>query len=144
MCPDIFITEEFFYKDILHVYNDDCSTYDTKTTMGEGSTFQWQGFLCSIGTWIVCFICVFQGVQLSSKIVWITVPLPMVLVFIFVMNGFTLKNCDYGFRMYLKGYENDSPPDIQAKLSDAGMWSDACAQIFFTLSICIGVMISYA
>jgi len=24
------------------------------------------------------------------------------------------------------------------------MWSDACAQIFFTLSICIGVMISYA
>jgi NSS family neurotransmitter:Na+ symporter len=24
------------------------------------------------------------------------------------------------------------------------MWSEACAQIFFTLSICIGVMVSYA
>jgi hypothetical protein len=30
----IFISEEFFYKDILHVYNDDCTKYDTSTTMG--------------------------------------------------------------------------------------------------------------
>lgn len=112
--------------------------------MGQGTVFQWQVFLCQLLTWVVCFFCVFQGVKLSSKIVWITVPLPVVLVFIMVMNGFTLKNSDYGFRMYLKGYENDKPPNIREKLADAGMWSEACAQIFFTLSICIGVMVSYA
>lgn len=43
-----------------------------------------------------------------------------------VMNGFTLQNSDYGFRMYLKGYENDEPVDVGEKLSSKGMWSDAC------------------
>lgn len=112
--------------------------------------------------WACCFICVFQGVKLSSKIVWITVPLPVFFVFIMVMNGFTLQNCDQGFRMYLKGYEakgikndeldpplpkdftTETPPDVAMKLQSASMWSEACAQIFFTLSICIGVMISYS
>jgi NSS family neurotransmitter:Na+ symporter len=36
------------------------------------------------------------------------------------------------------------PPNITKNLQHAGMWSEACAQIFFTLSICIGVMISYS
>ena len=143
-CEGIYITQEYFYRDILHVYNEDCSQYDTSTQMGDGTTFQWQVWLCCILTWIICFFCVFQGVKLASKIVWVTVPLPVVLVFIMVMNGFTLKNSDYGFRMYLKGYENDQPPNIKEKLQSAGMWSEACAQIFFTLSICIGVMVSYA
>lgn len=106
-CEGMYITEEYFYKDILHVYNDDCSQYDTSTQMGGETVFQWEVFLCQILTWVVCFFCVFQGVKISSKVVWITVPLPVFLVFIMVMNGFTLKNCDYGFRMYLKGYEND-------------------------------------
>jgi SNF family Na+-dependent transporter len=143
-CPGMYISQEYFYRDILHVFNDDCTQYDTSSKMGEGTTFQWQVWLCQLLTWVICFFCVFQGVKLSSKIVWVTVPLPVVLVFIMVMNGFTLKNSDYGFRMYLKGYENDQPPNIREKLSDAGMWSEACAQIFFTLSICIGVMVSYA
>ena len=97
-------------------------------------------------TWVICFFCVFQGIKIGGKVVWITVPLPMILVFIFVMNGFTLKNCDQGFRMYLKGHDivTDEAPDINEKLQDPGMWSDACAQIFFTLSICIGCMVSYA
>jgi len=61
-----------------------------------------------------------------------------------VMNGFTLRNSDYGFRMYLKGFENDEAVDIDVKLQGSPMWSDACGQIFFTLSICWGVMVSYA
>jgi len=112
--------------------------------MGEGTFFQWQVFLSAMLTWVICFFCTFQGVKISSYVVWITVPLPVVLVFIMVMNGFTLKNSDYGFRMYLKGFENDEPVDIDKKLQGSPMWSDACGQIFFTLSICWGVMVSYA
>jgi SNF family Na+-dependent transporter len=58
-CPDIYISEEYFYRDILHVYNDDCTTYNTQDSMGEGSTFQWQVFLCTLLTWLFCFFCVF-------------------------------------------------------------------------------------
>lgn len=140
----IYISEEFFYKDVLGWINDDCTNYDQVTVMAQGSFFQWQVFLSAMLTWVICFICTFQGVKISSYVVWITVPLPMVLVFIMVMNGFTLNNSDIGFRMYLKGYENDQPVDINEKLQSNAMWSEACGQIFFTLSICWGVMVSYA
>jgi len=143
-CPDVYITEEFFYKDVLGIINDDCSNYNASDSMGEGSFFQWQIFLSSMLTWIICFFCVFQGVKISSYVVWFTVPMPVIFVFIMVMNGFTLKNCDEGFRMYLKGYVNDEPINVNEKLSSGLMWSEACAQIFFTLSICWGVMVSYA
>lgn len=95
-------------------------------------------------TWIICFLCTFQGVKISSYVVWFTVPLPVVLVFIMVMNGFTLQNSDYGYRMYLKGFVDDKPININEKLQSGAMWSEACGQIFFTLSICWGVMVSYA
>lgn len=77
-------------------------------------------------TWVICFFCTFMGVKVSSYVVWITVPLPVVLVFIMVMNGFTLKNSDYGFRMYLKGFVDDEPIDMNEKLQSGAMWSDAC------------------
>lgn len=112
--------------------------------MGEGSTFQWQVWLCQMVVWFICFICVFKGVKFTSKIVWITVPLPLVFVFIMVMNGMTLDNCDYGYKMYLLGWKEGVAPNIQEKLSDAGMWSEACAQIFFSLGVCMGVMVSYS
>lgn len=129
---------------MLHIYNDDCSKYDTTSTMGEGSAFQWQIWLCTILVWVICFFCVFQGIKIGGMVVWVTVPLPVVLVFIMVMNGFTLKNSDYGFRMYLKGYENDEPVDVQEKLSTGAMWSEACGQIFFSIGVCLGTMVSYA
>ena len=87
---------------------------------------------------------IYRGVRYTSNIVYITVPVPFVVVFIFLMRGCTLKNSDYGFRMYLKGYIDDEAVDYSSKLFDAKMWTDACSQIFFSLSICTGVMISYS
>lgn len=121
----MYITEEFFYKDMLGLYNDDCTWYDQSTTMGEGSFFQWQVFLAMLLTWVICFFCTFMGVKISSYVVWITVPLPMILTFIMVMNAFTLENSDYGYRMYLKGYENNEPVDLNEKLKSSAMWSEA-------------------
>jgi hypothetical protein len=94
--------------------------------------------------WLVVFICVFKGVKLTSKIVWITVPLPLIFVVIMTLNGFTLPGCGTGFRMYLKGEVDGEAPDLREKLSDAGMWSEACAQIFFSLGVCLGIMVSYS
>jgi SNF family Na+-dependent transporter len=56
-----------------------------------------------MAVWIICFAVVFGGVKSSSWVVWVTVPLPLVFVFIMVLNGLTLDNCSYGFRMYLLG-----------------------------------------
>lgn len=80
--------------------------------MGGESAFQWQVWLAQVAVWIIVFFCVFKGVKLTSKIVWVTVPLPLIFVFIMVMNGFTLPGCDTGFRMYLKGEIGGVAPNV--------------------------------
>ena len=112
--------------------------------MGGESRFQWQVWLAQIFVWLTVFVCVFKGVKLTSKIVWVTVPLPLIFVLIMTLNGFTLPGCGTGFRMYLKGEVDGEAPNLREKLSDAGMWSEACAQIFFSLGVCLGIMVSYS
>jgi len=58
-CKDMVISEEFFYKDVLGIVNEDCTYYDAFDSMGNGSFFQWQIFLSSMLTWVICFFCVF-------------------------------------------------------------------------------------
>jgi hypothetical protein len=53
------ISEEFFYKDVLGIVNEDCTNYNASDSMGDGSFFQWQIFLSSMMTSIICFFCVF-------------------------------------------------------------------------------------
>jgi len=60
-------------------------------------------WLCAVVTWIVVYFCIFKGVKSSSYVVWVTVPLPVVFIFIMVMKGLTLENSDQGIRMYLLG-----------------------------------------
>ena len=156
----------------MHTLNDDCQTNDTKTQWSETSVFQWQVFCCVIITWIIVYFCVFKGVKSSSYVVWVTVPLPTVFVLFMVLNGLTLDNADQGIRMYLKGitvemsetdpntgavtqlyhtdrYGNQLPgrliyPDVAEKLQNSAMWAEACAQIFFSIGVCMGIMTSYA
>ena len=97
-------------------------------------------YLCTIIAWVIIYFCVFRGVKSSSYVVWVTVPLPIVLVLILVIRGATLDGADDGIDLYLNG--EDSVNSNKA-LEDDQMWSDATGQIFFTLSICMGVMTSY-
>ena len=112
---------------------------------GQASVWAWDVWLCAVVTWIVVYFCIFKGVKSSSYVVWITVPLPVVFIFIMVMKGLTLENSDQGIRMYLLGEKPDGTYDPPSKiLSNPEMWSDACAQIFFSIGVCMGVMTSYA
>jgi SNF family Na+-dependent transporter len=86
-----------------------------------------------------------KGVNSSSYVVWVTVPLPIFFIFVMIMNNLTLENADAGIRMYLKGYDaGGNPPDIGEKISNGKMWAQACGQIFFSLGICMGTMTSYS
>lgn len=96
--------------------------------------------------WVIVFFCVFKGVKSSSYVVYFTVPLPVFFIFLLVMKGLTLPNASAGIRMYLQG-ENPATgelPVVSEVLGDTQIWADACAQIFFSLGVCMGVMTSYA
>jgi len=68
-------------------------------------------------------------------VVW-TVPLPIVLIVIFIIRGLTLPGALSGLDFYLK-------PDL-SKLLDLTVWREAYGQVFFSLSLAFGIMIAYA
>ncbi len=87
-------------------------------------------------TWIAIFLCLIKGAHSVGKVVLITVPLPWLLLIILFFRGMTLDGAFEGVKYYLT-------PEW-SKLLEAKTWLAAYGQIFFSLSLAFGVMITYA
>ncbi len=87
-------------------------------------------------TWVAVYFCVWKGVKSVSNVVAITMPLPIILLFILLVRTFFLPGAFEGLAYFLK-------PDFTA-LMDPNVWMAAITQIFFTLSLGVGVMITYS
>jgi SNF family Na+-dependent transporter len=135
-CPSISPAEEYFVRVALQFTDNNC------VDMEPGETDHIVGylFLCNCIVWIIIFLCVLRGVKSSSYVVWITVPLPVFLIFVLIIKGATLDGASDGVDEYLNGSEGIDKSEV---LGESTPWSDALGQIFFSLSICIGVMTSY-
>ena len=86
-------------------------------------------------TWLTIYLILRKGVRNVSKVVLITVPLPMALLAILLIRGLTLPGAMDGIQYYLT-------PNFKALLKP-GIWLSAYGQIFFSLSLASGVMIGY-
>ncbi|MBU0497048.1 MAG: sodium-dependent transporter [Candidatus Thermoplasmatota archaeon] len=86
--------------------------------------------------WLCVFLILYKGVSRIGKVVAITVPLPTILLIILTVRGLTLPGAMDGISYYLT-------PDF-SKLGDVNVWLAAYAQVFFSLSIAQGIMITYA
>jgi len=118
-CPDLFITEEFFFKDLVKMYKDDCTPVDTSSVIVDESIFMWEVYISTIVVWIIVYFCIWKGVNSSSYVVWVTVPMPVLFIFIMVVNNLALPNAWEGVRMYVKGYDMDgNPPNVAEKLGN--------------------------
>jgi len=113
--------EEFFYHTYLNKY--------------EG-LLQWNIVLPLLLSWLAMYFCIFRGVRLVGKIVWLTVPLPWLMLAILTVNGLMLKGSLDGLAYYLI-------PDWSQLLKPA-TWQAAFGQAFFSLSLAFGVMVTYA
>ncbi len=87
-------------------------------------------------TWLIIYLIIVKGIDRVSKVVAITVPLPVFLLVLLAIRSLTLDGADIGLEYFL--YPN------MAALADPEVWLAAFAQIFFTLSLAGGVMIAYA
>ena len=86
--------------------------------------------------WLIVFIILYKGVHRIGKIVAITVPIPTILLIILTIRGLTLPGAIEGISYYLT-------PDF-SKLTDVNVWLAAYAQVFFSLGVAQGIMITYA
>lgn len=87
-------------------------------------------------TWAAIYWIIYKGVHRVGRIVMITVPLPVILLLVLVVNGIRLQGAGVGINYYLN-------PTWEA-LASAETWLAAYGQVFFSLSLGFGILIAYA
>ena len=86
--------------------------------------------------WVLMYLCICRGVKMVSKVVLITVPLPWIMLCILTVRGLTLPGAARGLNFYLDPqWEQLAKPET---------WRWAFGQMFFSMSLAFGVMITYA
>jgi len=97
-----------------------------------GETVGWCAFM-----WFLVWLCMFRGVGLTGRVVYITMGLPIVMIIILIGRGVSLPNSIDGIRMYFAEWHGD-------KLAGGAIWQAACGQIFFSIGVGFGYFTSYA
>ncbi|MBN1974348.1 MAG: sodium-dependent transporter [Sedimentisphaerales bacterium] len=117
--------KEFFFDNYLG--------YQEGTALGP---IRWNIVLPLIIAWLTMYLCIFRGVKLVGKVVWLTVPLPWLMLLILTIRGLTLEGSMQGLAYYLD--------PVWSELAKPATWRYAFGQVFFSLSLAFGVMITYA
>jgi len=124
------------------------NTYLTQGATIGGWHIEWGALAFDIGpfqkniviplviTWLLLYLCICRGVNMVGKIVWLTVPLPWLILAILTIRGLTLPGSMKGLVYYLD-------PDW-SQLAKPTTWRFAFGQVFFSLSLAFGVMLTYA
>ncbi len=118
----------FFYKEYLGLLD--------ATSAGHFGGIQWSILIGLALTWVWIFFSIFKGVDSVGKVVLITVPLPVLILIIMIIRGFTLPGAWDGLNYFLQ-------PNFK-ELLNPQVWIEAFSQVFFSMSIGFGIMIAYA
>ncbi len=89
-----------------------------------------------LAIWVFVFLILYKGVGRIGKVVALTVPLPTILLVILTVRGLTLPGAIEGISYYLT-------PNF-SELGNVNVWLAAYAQIFFSIGVAQGIMITYA
>jgi NSS family neurotransmitter:Na+ symporter len=86
--------------------------------------------------WFLIFLILYKGVERIGKVCTVLVPVSTIFLAIMVFRGLTLPGAMEGVSYYLT-------PNFSALLTYE-VWLAAYAQVFFSLSLAQGIMITYA
>lgn len=119
-------TKSYFFGNVLQLSN----------SPWEISGFAMEVLFAVIVIWIINWFVVFRGVKKGiEKANLVMMPLLWLLAIILVIRAITLPGALDGLEWYLR-------PDF-SKLGDYNIWIAAFGQIFFSLSLAMGIMIAY-
>ena len=126
--------DQFFYQTFLNKW--------TPEEIGAGAKAWSFGRLVTPITvslaimWGLMYLCICRGVRMVSKVVLLTVPLPWIMLLILTVRGMTLPGAGEGLNFFL----NPS----WSLLAEPETWRWAFGQMFFSMSLAFGVMVTYA
>nr|ACI49252.1 hypothetical protein Csp3_JD07.002 [Caenorhabditis angaria] len=117
---------EYFHKTVL-MLSDDILTV---------GGLNWYLGLCVLACWIAVFLCLFQNVKSSGKVVYVTVILPPILATVLLARLLTL---DGSLEAVLFIFQ----PKWEV-LKDLRIWGEAAVQAFYSVSCCSGGLFTIA
>ncbi|KAM9781712.1 sodium-dependent proline transporter isoform X1 [Syngnathus typhle] len=97
---------------------------------------RWPLALCLLAAWVIVFLCMLKGIHSAGKVVYVTATFPYLILLVLIIRGATLQGSLQGIAFYLT-------PDWR-RLTSAQVWNDAASQIFYSLGIGIGGVLSMA
>ncbi len=97
-----------------------------------GETVGWTAFV-----WFLDYLCMYKGVGVTGRAVYITMGLPIIMLFVLIGRGVSLPNAVDGIKMYMGVWHGD-------KLASGAIWQGAVGQIFFSIGVGFGYFTSYA
>ncbi|XP_046360452.2 sodium- and chloride-dependent creatine transporter 1-like [Haliotis rufescens] len=91
---------------------------------------QWHLALALFAAWVLIFLCLIKGVKSVGKVVYVTAPLPYILLTLILVRAVTLPGALQGIIYYVK-------PDF-SRLADFQVWLEAMLQMFYSLGVTWG------
>ncbi|XP_070992609.1 sodium- and chloride-dependent GABA transporter ine-like [Oncorhynchus clarkii lewisi] len=102
----------------------------------EAGGLRWELFGLLILAWVIVYLCIFKGVKSTGKVVYFTATFPYFMLFVLLINNVQLPGAKNGMLYFLK--------PKWSKLLDVQVWVNAAAQVFNSIGIGFGTMISMA
>ena len=97
---------------------------------------KWQLALCLLLCWLIVAVCLSKGIKSSGKATYITATFPYLVLLILLVRGLTLDGSMEGIMYYITPQWD--------RLTSAKVWGDAAVQVFYSMSICWGGLITLA
>jgi len=87
--------------------------------------------------WIIVYIILSFGLRTTGRITYVTMGLPFLLLFIFLGRAATLSGAGDGVYAYIGEW------DLSVLRTNTEVWSVACSQVFFSISLTFGLLTSF-
>ncbi|XP_032886813.1 sodium- and chloride-dependent neutral and basic amino acid transporter B(0+)-like [Amblyraja radiata] len=111
-------------------------TLRRSSSMDETGEIVWHLALCLLLAWLIVGATLSKGIKSSGKVVYFTATFPYVVLTVLLIRGLTLEGAQKGIEFYI-GSQSDF-----SKLADAEVWKDAATQIFYSLAVGWGCLIT--
>ncbi|KAM3867516.1 sodium- and chloride-dependent GABA transporter ine [Diretmus argenteus] len=102
----------------------------------EAGGLRWELFGLLILTWAIVYLCIFKGVKSTGKVVYFTAIFPYFVLFALLINNVQLPGAKNGILYFLT--------PVWGKLFEVKVWVNAAAQVFNSIGIGFGTMVSMA
>ncbi|XP_061183571.1 sodium- and chloride-dependent GABA transporter 1-like isoform X1 [Saccostrea echinata] len=119
-------SEEFWTRHVLEI---------TEGINNPG-TIRWQLLICLTLAWVTVFLCLFKGVKVLGKVMHFAAPFPYLVLLVLLIRGVTLPGAVNGIKFYIL-------PKWE-RLADYQVWGDAALQIFYSVGMAWGGIITMA